>query len=255
MALSPRLQLRNKILSTLAYFDKYDYPLTKVELEYWSGVAASSSGKYYFLPGRASLVKLRQQREKISERKWQIARREGEKLKKFPTISAVFVTGALAMNNAPVDDDIDLMIVTHPNTLWPTRFWVNLYLHQLRRYPGQTTAPNKICPNLWLDLNNLEIKHQNLYTAHEILQAKVLWDRAGVHHQFLSQNSWVKNYLPNAYQGSFPTRAQRVQDAIPFGLLLWPINLFFFVLQYLYMLPKKTTERVGLGFAFFHPRG
>ncbi len=257
MASSPRPRLQNKILSTLAYFDRYDYPLTKTELEYWSGVTAPSPRKYYFLPGRSSLVKLRQVREKISQQKWQIARQVGEKLKKIPTIAAVFVTGALAMNNAPVDDDIDLMIVTYPNALWPTRFWVNLYLHQTRRYPGQTSAPDKICPNLWLDLNHLMtcIHNRSLYTAHEILQAKVLWDRANVHARFLGQNSWVQEYLPNAYRGSFPTRAQRVQDAIPFGLLLWPINLLFFIAQYLYMLPKKTTERVGLGYAFFHPRG
>ena len=82
----------------------------------------SRKGKYYFLPGRSHIVSLRQQREQFSKTKWLIARRVGEQLKKFPFIIAIFVTGALAMNNCPKDDDIDLMLVTYPNTLWITRF-------------------------------------------------------------------------------------------------------------------------------------
>ena len=255
MALSPPHPSQNKILSPLAYFDRYDYPLTKAELEYWSGAPVRSSRKYYFLPGRLHLVQLRKQRAKFSQAKWEIAREVGEQLKKFPTIAAIFVTGALAMNNCPKDDDIDLMIVTYPNCLWITRFFVNLYLHQTRRFPKQSRAPNKLCPNLWLDLNNLLIIHNHsLYTAHEILQAQALWDRAGVHQQFLKQNSWVKDYLPVAYKSQLKNLGKLDQLEIR-NLWLWPINLLFFVVQYLYMLPKKTTERVRLGYAFFHPKG
>ena len=144
----------NKLLSTLAYFDKYDYPLTLSEIRYWAArrgfnplrlhrIGLNPIRGYYFLPGRASLVKLRQQRAKFSQRKWQIASQVGKKLSRFPTIAAVFVTGALAMNNSPADDDIDLMMVTYPNTLWLTRFLMNLYLHRIRRYPGQTPPPTK----------------------------------------------------------------------------------------------------------------
>ena len=258
MALPHPRHLQSKILSTLTYFDKYNYPLTKAELEYWSSIVVHPSRKYYFLPGRANLVKLRQQRAKFSQQKWQIAREVGEKLKRFSTIAAVFVTGSLAMNNCPKDDDIDLMIVTYPNTLWITRFFVNLYLYQIRRYPNQTQAPDKICPNLWLDLNHLAIPHNHsLYTAHEILQAKVLWDRAGVHNQFLKQNSWVKKHLPVAYKYLTPDPSPNLREggSNRVGYWLWPLNLFFFVIQYLYMKSKMTTEKVGLGYAFFHPRG
>ena len=83
MALPHPRQLQSKILSTLTYFDKYNYPLTKAELEYWSSIVVHPSRKYYFLPGRANLVKLRQQRAKFSQQKWQIAREVGEKLKRF----------------------------------------------------------------------------------------------------------------------------------------------------------------------------
>ncbi len=269
MALSRPHQLRSKqIAETLRYFDKYDYPLTWDEIKFWSpiplprspspnlgegGGEVQKESNFYFLSGRSKIIKMRQQRAKFSQAKWQIANQVGERLKKFPTIAAIFVTGALAMNNCPADDDIDLMIVTYPNTLWITRFFLNLYLdlNSLRRHPRQAQAPNKICPNLWLDLDHLLIPNHNLYTAHEILQARVLWDRAGVHQQFLKQNNWVKKYLPVAY------KSQKIFNS-QFSILnfiFYPLNSILFALQYLYMKPKMTTERVGLGYAFFHPRG
>ena len=245
---------RRQILDTLRYFDQYDYPLTREELILWSGVrpAKLDNQDYYFLPGKQHLVTLRKRREKISLKKWQIARRVGEKLKHFPTIAAVFVTGALAMNNCPKNDDVDLMIVTDPDSLWITRFFVNLFLSSARRYPGQTTAPDKICPNLWLATPHLRIQTQDLYRAHEILQAKLVWEKAPVQQAFLRQNSWVKKFLPMAYKNL--TSRKR----IPLSLIkeragVRFLNVIAFIVQYIYMKPKMTSEKVTLGSAFFHP--
>ncbi len=260
MASPLRLQQSSSIASTVGYFDKFDYPLTKPEVDYWQATTPAShnqyqtSSGYYFLPGRINIIKLRRQRERIAVKKWQIAKKVGEKLKHLPTIAAVLVTGSLAMNNTPQADDIDLMVVTFSQTLWLTRCLVNLYLHSLRRFPGQKLAPDKICTNLWLDTDNLHIKTHNLYQAHEVLQAKALWDRGGVYYQFLKQNSWVKNYLPTAYKSQSKNLDNLGKLEIR-NLWLWPINWLFFAVQYLYMLPKKTSEHVGLGYAFFHPSG
>lgn len=281
---------------TLSYFDKYDYPLTEEEIRYWSSIplppppsnkntptfispyigGETRGGKprrvlfkngFYFLSSRQKLVKLRKQREKFSKPKWVIAYRQAAKLAKLPFIAAIFVTGALAMNNCPQDDDIDLMIITYPNTLWITRFFVVIYLKffNLRRFPStmnhELITNNRICDNLWLDLKNLSMNHEptnhehSLYIAHEILQAKCIFDRGGVHNLFLKQNSWVKKYLPVAYKdltlGPSPEfrrgKPQRGEVLLKF------LNSIFFIIQYLYMKPKMTTERVGLGFAFFHP--
>ena len=265
---------------TLSYFDKYDYPLTLDEIKYWSSathplsfplslVKRGDRGELYFLPGRSHLVKLRKQREQFSKAKWVIAHHQAAKLAKLPFVMAIFVTGALAMNNCPKDDDIDLMIITKSNTLWITRFFVNLFLNSHRRHPDDKTAPNKICLNLWLDTNNLVLHAHSIYTAHEILQAKCIFDRGGIHRQFLKQNSWVKKYLPVAYksqaQNSLPADAShqamqagkgQINSKSQFpntNLVIRILNLMLFVLQWLYMKPKMTTERVSLGYAFFHP--
>lgn len=254
--------------STLAYFAKYDYPLTAEELYFWQHNSQFSNLEIKKLFRNSNFEirnwKLRKQREVYSRNKWLIAKRVGNQLKLFPTIAAVFITGALAMNNCPSNDDIDFMIVTSPHTLWITRFFVNLYLWRLRRLPGQNLAPDKICLNLWLNTGNLTLKIRNLRVAHEILQAKPLWDRASVHSQFLRSNTWVKKYLPVAYQESLKignldlitreARRSRYWKLKIENLVLWPLNLIFFAAQYVYMLPKMTSEKVGLGFAFFHPK-
>ena len=255
---------------TLAYFDKYDYPLTANELWFWQhGTTFSKLEIRNFLGKLGQLEirnwQLRRQRSKFSQNKWKIAKKVGESLKSFPTIAAVYVTGALAMNNCPANDDIDLMIVTYPHTLWLTRLFVVIYLKFLgiRRHPATEyripNTENQICDNLWLDIKNLKFKTKDLYVAHEILQAKVLWDRAHIHSQFLSANSWASRYLLVAYKESFRNLKIKNLDLIKNlkfkikNFVLWPLNCVFFVAQYLYMKPKMTSEKVGLGFAFFHP--
>ncbi|MBI5358909.1 hypothetical protein HZB69_04780 [Candidatus Amesbacteria bacterium] len=236
--------LHNK---TLQYFDKYDYPLTKEELEYWSGA------KVQRLPNRPKLEKIRKQREKYSLLKWGIAYAQAAKLAKLPFIAAIFVTGSLAMSNCKKSDDIDLMIITYPNTLWIARLIVTILLFKSRRTPNVKFAPNKICTNLWLDTKNLKLKIKNLYIAHEILQAKCIFDRGGVQYQFLKQNSWVKDCLPNAYRQSIGNLKFKIYN-LNSNFKLQILNYILFFIQYLYMLPKKTTEKVGLGYAFFHPK-
>ena len=283
MASSSLPQLKNNSLAnTLSYFARYDYPLTYTEIRRWSSKPlplAPSPGQrheqsenlgegwgevqkkdgFYFLSGYQNPIHLRKQRAKFSKPKWLIARRVGDKLSKIPFIQAIFVTGALAMNNCPADDDIDLMIITSPHTLWLTRLLVYLNIHSFRRKPGVKIAPGLICDNLYLDANSLRLTANNLYTAHEILQAKCIFDRGGTHYGFLTANSWAKDYLPVAYSESLKNLKFNNLDLISnlkfkISNLLFPINLLLFWLQYLYMKPKMTTERVGLGYAFFHPQ-
>jgi hypothetical protein len=258
---------------TVSYFARYNYPLTPHELWFWQHGAKFSKFQITKLNAKwktinAKLWSVRKQRELFSQKKWQIARKVGKSLSRIPTIQAIFVTGALAMNNSPKHDDIDFMIITSPHSLWLTRALVYLYLDlilHIRRPPSlpEHSSPRvsgKICDNLYLDTNNLAVQHSNtesMYLAHEVLQAKCIFDRGGIHHQFLTQNSWVKKYLPIAYKHQ--TSNLKHQKTIsyllsPISYLLWPISLMLFLMQYAYMLPKKTFERVGLGYAFFHPR-
>jgi len=81
--------------------------------------------------------------------------------------------------------------------------------------------------------------------------------------QFLKANSWTRSLLPIAFSESL--KKSEVSKLKKFDLIsnskfwisnfiLSPINFLFFLIQYIYMYPKITSERVSLGYAFFHPR-
>jgi len=246
------------ILKTLAYADIFDYPLTRPEIYRWAIGKFSTSSLprqlYFFLPHRQHLVAIRYRRHRASLVKLKLARKVGEWLKLIPTIKLVAVTGALAMNNSDQPDDIDLMIVTAPHTLWLTRPLVILFLEifGLRRRPTSryNLVANRFCLNLWLDTTSLSVPkpYRNLYTAHEVSQVKPLWDRGDTYHQFLFANSWINHYLPNI---TLP----KVKKLIPgYWSLIGLLNQLAFRLQLWYMRPHLTRERVSLHAAFFHPR-
>ncbi|OIN88915.1 hypothetical protein COW80_03425 [Candidatus Beckwithbacteria bacterium CG22_combo_CG10-13_8_21_14_all_01_47_9] len=186
------------MFKTIAYADIFDYPLTASEVNLWlikgDSLAPVKKG-YYYLPGREGLIALRRHRERFSQLKWPMAYRTAKILSFIPSVKLVAVTGALAMNNADKNDDIDLMIITAKNRLWLTRLLASILLFSHLRH-GQKIY-NKLCLNLWLDETNLAIKQRNLYIAHEICQARSVLDRDGTYQKFIKANLWYKQFLPN----------------------------------------------------------
>lgn len=236
-------------LAAVIYADLFGYPLTVAEAKLW---AIRKAGEKY------SLEKFNQATEIVNL------------LKLIPTIEAVFLTGSVAAKNAKKNADVDLMIITSQNTAWLTRSLVFLFLKIIKKFK------NPICPNIFLDVNHLEIKEKNLYTAHEVLQVKCLYDKNNIEKLWLQKNKWTKDYLPKAYKFnkanlpisnySMNTNQPRFDRGQPMTksdigywilkfwiLVIGFIEVFAFIFQYLYMKKKITHERVGWGYMFFHP--
>lgn len=214
--------LEKAILATLCYADVFDYPMTEREIwKYLIGKPTTldkfrSSLKsllvnkrvfqkdhLYTLPKRVLLVKLRKNRERIAKGKITLAKKAARILSFIPTIKLVGVSGALAMHNAPGDDDIDFFLITSPHTLWTTRILATLLLDllRLRRKPRDTKYRNKICLNMFMDRKKLQLpkREQDLYSAHEVAQLKALVNKTHVYEDFLRENSWAKRFLPHAF--------------------------------------------------------
>ncbi len=279
-----QLSLSTAILESVKYADRYKYPLTAAEIHAWILTPTSPDYRnfnlalkklvsqgllkihadYYFLPDRSHLVNLRHNRTFLSRAKWIRAQRIGVSLSHIPTIQAIFVTGSLAVDNSDSHDDIDFMIITSANTLWVTRLLVVILLKfkNIRRDRGlpehsSQKVEDKICDNLYLDTEHLYIPHSpatSVYLSHEILQAKCLFSRSDCEFQFLDTNRWVSQYFPRAYSSQIknykpkPTKPKPVLHRV-----LSLLNLLLYISQYIYMRSKMTSERVGPGFAFFHP--
>jgi hypothetical protein len=265
-------EIERAIIKTLCYGDVFEFPLTQSEIiqqlitekkvtpltiknnltKLHQNGLICQTGSYFHLPKKSKTVSLRTQNLKYSVRKTALAKNIALSLMGLPYISAVFLTGAVAVNNATETDDIDFMIISRPNKLWSCRIGVTLYLElkKLRRRPNDTEASDKICPNLFVDSTALSVPKQmrNLYTAHEVIQVKPLVDPDHFHELFLYENRWIQKFVPHI-EIECPTYSPRsVASTID------PFESFARGIQLLYMRHHQTRETVTRKQAYFHPR-
>jgi hypothetical protein len=201
-------------MATVAYADLFDFPLDAAEVQRdLIGLAASdvqiagalgqlcrsgellADGAYLVLPGRRGLAETRWERSERAARMWPVAQRLGETLARFPYVRLVAVTGSLAAGNPDVRADIDYLIVTAPGRLWTVRA-LAILLVRLARQAGVA-----LCPNYLLSTQALALEHQDLFTAHELLQATPVAASA-VYRRMLDSNRWAERWLPNRYRRS-----------------------------------------------------
>ena len=276
-------KLKEAVVLTQKYAAYFHGHLTDADLHRWliSDKTYSTEITKRLFPQKPS------NRPNFSAAKLSLAKKVVRLLTLVPTVSTIAITGSLAVGNAKVDDDIDLMVITRPDALWLTRLVVIplLGLFFKRRLPAKIgkfqVGPNQIkdsvCMNLWLDESALPVPpdKRNLYTAHEVLQALPLFDRGGIYRRFIQANTWTKKYLANAYQialknegedrwsnvilaptGVPPRNRGRRRGRIKFMLrtVTALLNIAAFKLQYLYMKKRITHETISLHAAYFHPR-
>ena len=225
--------LHDAILSTLAYYDVLDMPLTAEEvfrylikkdgmvpslhdvlLELENDHNVGGREGFYFLFDREYLVPLRKEHERLAKRKWRKARRAVRWLALVPSLRAVFVSGSLSMNNTDELSDLDVVIVTKHGRIWLTRLLVSglLSLLRMRRRGDQTIAPDKICPNHFITDESLHIPFQSLYTAQLYANlVPVMVADLELLKKFQMQNEWLFKYL---HHWNMPPPSPRLRRAM-----------------------------------------
>lgn len=267
------MNLKQSILSTLAYHDIFNYPLTAEEVNKFQ-IKKSTVGQtkktlkkligekkvgeshgLYFLGKKVSIAQIRKNRQKISAKKIKRAKFYASILRLTPQVKLVAVTGALAMRNSTASDDIDFLIITQKNLLWTTRFMANMVLFPFKRDPKSSKQKDKACLNMFLDESALSINEHNLYTAHEICQLKLLWDRNNTYQKFIKSNNWVRSYLPN-WEPTYQPKAYRSNShkSVMPSINLSKVEILVKNFQLKYMSSKITTEKIGDRQLFFHPK-
>jgi hypothetical protein len=270
--------MEKAILRTLAYADVFDYPLTKEEIWRWlisSGKLKTQNLKlktivqnskliqkkngFYSLKGRKGIVAFRKQRKQYSASKLKFAEKIAGILRLIPWVRLVGVTGALAMNNADKEDDIDLLIITARNKLWLTRLF-SVFLIELtgrRRRPEDKKVKDKICLNMFLDESHLAIpeKERDLFSAHEVCQMKPIFVKEDTYSRFLQENSWVKKFLPNQTKWKMENGKWKKGKIINHQLsIINHLEQLTQALQIWYMRNRRTTEKISGGIIRFHPQ-
>lgn len=240
------------------YHAIFDFQLVKSDLPKWL-----AKGDRLATDIATRKDKKRIEREKISQKKLQIAEKAASVLEKIPSVKFVGVTGALAMMNAKKESDIDLLLIAQTNTLWLTRilahFVLKLANYELRK-PHDKNEEDKLCLNAWLDESDLiwPKKDRNIYTAHEIAQITPLVNKNSTYEEFLNKNKWLLNYWPNSINYNHITEAVNAGNKKKQSSFLFVLYILFekaaFGMQYMYMRRKVTREVITPTRALFHPR-
>lgn len=201
------------ILKTLLYADVFNFPLTVEEIHHFliadlpvslAAVKHSldtsptlkrllcTSGTYYALAERSSLIHVREEREVVAQALFPHAQRYGIWLARLPFVRMVSLTGALAMRNpSDAHDDLDYFIVTLPGRVWLARALAVAVVKLVQR------RGIVICPNYVVATDALAQKRCDLFIAHEVVQMMPLFGDA-IYTQLRQQNIWVEQQLPNA---------------------------------------------------------
>lgn len=263
------------ILKTLHYSDMFDYPLSEKEIKKYFLKEKNSlfdktdlekliakklvfSRNGFFALSEKKLF-LRENLKFENERKIKIAYKYATFLFKIPTIETIAISGSLAVFNAKKNDDIDFFIISKKNSVWITRLLSVIFLRikGVRRRKNEKKLKDKICLNMFLDKTKLELvkEMKNLYTAHEIVQLRPIFDRNNTYDFFLKENLWLKNFMP--YQFFYKNKILfKIKDNFWDKILIIFLQIFekpVFIIQFLYMKNKITKEKVTSKMLAFHP--
>lgn len=229
LSASADAQIEQAILSTVAYRDCFDFPVTLAEIHrFLHGVRCDrqdvarvlsatalchgrleTDGTYYCLAGRDTIIAGRYPREDRAQLRLKSARKVARILATIPHIRMVALSGALAARNSTEGDDLDFFCVTEQGKLWRTRALVLC----VKLVDAKTTR-NKICPNYFLSTAAMTLDTQRMYIAHEMAQMVPMYGLE-TYAEMRAQNDWVDTVLPNATRHPDMTDGLSVSAAAP----------------------------------------
>lgn len=204
--------IKKDILSALAYFDMFDYPLKKRELFTFLQHPADNRefeealdflldesivfrlNEFYSISNNFLLVERRFKGNERAELLLKKANKGASLLSKFPYVRGVAVSGSLSKNFADESADIDYFIITAKNRLWIARS----FLHLFKKFTFLLNKQHQYCMNYFIDEEQPAIVEKNIYTATEIATLLPLYG-CETFEKFYAANDWTKQLLPNHY--------------------------------------------------------
>ncbi|EKD32924.1 MAG: hypothetical protein ACD_76C00114G0001 [uncultured bacterium] len=235
-------ELEKSIAKTAAYFSIFSYPLTSFEIWKWlsepdreyslfevrNALEKSEFLKkmletdcgFFFLRGAGISIRERNERTADSHRKFKRLKRVARFLSLIPWIDGIAACNTLAWSHTTEKSDIDLLIITQPNSLWSARLFAVLPFALLHQRPHER-ARDPLCFSFFLnsdamDLSKIKLK-DDPYLSAWVPSVVPVFDRGNVFDEFWQANLWVKQLFPN----SFPVFASANRRV---GLKLFSMN-------------------------------
>lgn len=216
------------LISTVAYYNELDYPLTAFEIWKYLTVFEKNqenqslgiekivsilednkikefiqeSKGFYFMKGRSELIETRLKKNKISSLKIRKLRKIVYFLRLVPFVRMVAITGRLAMKSAERESDWDLFIILKKGKIWTGRTLVTIFLHLIGKRRYGKKIKDRACLNYFVSDESLKIDIENrplevnLFSASEYSFSIPLFGFKK-YHKFQIKNSWIKDFKPN----------------------------------------------------------
>ncbi len=235
--------MNQEILKVLTYYSHFSYPPRDREIHRYLSIKAtleevrtaledmyaqkSIAKRHERYAENASYFDLYEHRQKhadslIRETSWII-----HLICRIPTISYAGISGSLAMHDAQPDDDVDLMLVVKPYSVWKTRAIV-LFILRCLSFLGNRSA-RKVCINMIWESHDLKMPahKQTEYGGHELYQLRTCMNKYLTHESLMAQNRWASRLFPNVHintshpkQGESPSQKGSSADGIE-QILAW----------------------------------
>jgi hypothetical protein len=206
-----QMELKQSILKVMAYFDLFDYPVTKDELLYFldnQNVSAKAlmdsidelkshkcifqHKEFYCLQSNHELAERRITGTNAALLLLPKARKISKFLYQFPYARAICISGSLSKTFALKNDDIDYFIIAKANRLWIAR----TFMHLLKKLSFLFGRQHWYCMNYFIDEEALEIEEKNIFTAMEMTTLLPVCGNGAVD-AFFNANNWANTYYPN----------------------------------------------------------
>ena len=194
----------------VAYFDLFDYPVTRDELYRYLPAKMQPAAfdrsleclvkerllyqekNFYALHPHPFLFQRRMKGNALATQMLKRAHRVARFLYAFPFVRFVGISGSLSKQFAEENSDLDFFIITARNRLWMAR----TLLHLFKKLSYLRGRQHWYCMNYFIDEDHLEIAEKNIFTAMETV---TLVPSAGseMYKYFADENAWVATFFPN----------------------------------------------------------
>jgi|SRR3989339_55945 len=245
MVTNPKINFKQAILSTFAFFDMFDYPLTKDEVEEYlyklpldqhqidiylrESPQISYSDGLYCLKGREENFVKTQERKEIARKLWKKISRFRKIFDTIPFVRMIAVGNNLSYDNPTKKSDIDLIVITKPGRMFIARtlltFWTHLF--GSRRYANK--IKNRFCLSFYITEDNLNmdkiaLDDHDIYLAYWI---KNLQPICGDYQTYIDLIDINRKYLSGFFQTpvNYQKRHYRPNNGMIKSLRIFQENL------------------------------
>jgi len=251
-ALPARRSEEVSILKLLAYFDIFQYPLTKNEIrqflpEFYSEAKLDAILQFmlinktiflhcdfYSLHNNPLLATRRNEGNRRAKKLIPMAYAIGKFLFLFPFVRAIAISGSLSKDFADEKADIDFFVITKANRLWIAR----TIMHLFKKLTFITGHQHYFCMNYYVDEEALLIQEQNIFTAIEIRTLLPVCSTQ-LQYKFFEVNSWACKFFRSS--DSSP-----MEDGMKSNVRPWYKNFAEWIFNNKYLdewLLRVTTRR------------